>query len=63
MIFISYLCVCVLYRKNNAVSSKLAPVSVVKLWIQVFMTNCCLKQCTKHHNKVVILMHLFVGFL
>jgi hypothetical protein len=41
---VTYMCVCVHYRKNNGVSSKLAPVIIVTLWIQVVMTNCCWKQ-------------------
>jgi hypothetical protein len=28
------------YKKNNGISSKLAPVSIVTLWVQVVMTNC-----------------------
>jgi hypothetical protein len=44
MILTSYLYVGVHYRKNKGISSKLAPVSIVKLWIQVVMTNCCWKQ-------------------
>jgi hypothetical protein len=42
----SYLYVGVHYRKNKGVSNKLAPVSIVTLWIQVVMTNCCWKQWT-----------------
>jgi hypothetical protein len=72
MILTSYLYVSVRYKKNNGVSSKLATVSIVTLWIQVVMANCCWEQWTvvehdprsliKHHNKVVILMHLLVFY-
>jgi hypothetical protein len=44
MILTSYLYVGVHYRKNNGVSSKLVPVIIVTLWIQVVMTNCCWQQ-------------------
>jgi hypothetical protein len=44
MILTSYLYVCVHYKKNNGVSSKLASVSIVTLWIQVVMTSICWKQ-------------------
>jgi hypothetical protein len=43
---IIYISVGVHYRKNNGVSSKLAPVSIVTLWIQMVMTNCCWEQWT-----------------
>jgi hypothetical protein len=43
MIPTSYLYVGVHYSKNSGVSSKLAPVSTVTLWIYVVMTNCCWK--------------------
>jgi hypothetical protein len=46
MILTSYLYVGVYYKKNNGVSSKLAPVNIVTLWIQVVLTNCCWKQLT-----------------
>jgi hypothetical protein len=46
IILTSYLYVGVHYRKNNGVSSKLSPVSIVTLWIQVVTTNCCWKQWT-----------------
>jgi hypothetical protein len=46
MILTSYLHVGVHYKKNNGVWSKLAPVSIVTLWIQMVMTNCCWKQWT-----------------
>jgi hypothetical protein len=63
MILTSCLYVGVHYKKNNGVSSKLAPVSIVKLWIQVVMTNCCWKQwavvahgpCAVFHNSVRII--------
>jgi hypothetical protein len=38
MILTSYLYVGVYYKKNNGISSKLAPVSIVTLWIQVITT-------------------------
>jgi hypothetical protein len=42
------------YRKNNGVSSKLAPVSIVTLWIQVVVTNCCWEQWTVvEHGRVL----------
>jgi hypothetical protein len=44
MICTSQLYVGVHYRKHIEISSKLAPVSIVTLWIQVVMTNCCWKQ-------------------
>jgi hypothetical protein len=76
MILTSHLCISVHYKKNNGVSSKLAAVSIVSLWIQVAITNCCWKQWTvvehgprcsvfhnsSHHNKLVILMHLLVFY-
>jgi hypothetical protein len=37
----SYLYVGVHYKNNNGVSTKLAPVRIVTLWIQVVMANCC----------------------
>jgi hypothetical protein len=46
MILTSYLYVGVLYKKNNGVSSKLSPVSIVTLWTQVVMTDCCWEQWT-----------------
>jgi hypothetical protein len=46
MILTSYLYVGVHYKKNNRVSSKQAPVSVVTIWIQVVMTNSCWEQWT-----------------
>jgi hypothetical protein len=33
-------------RNNNGISSKMAAVSIVTLWIQVVMTSCCCKQWT-----------------
>jgi hypothetical protein len=44
MILTSYFDVGVHYKKNNGVSSKLAPVSIVTLWIQVVMTDCFQQQ-------------------
>jgi hypothetical protein len=44
MILISYLYVGVYYKNKNGVSSKLASVSIVTLWIQVVMTNCFQQQ-------------------
>jgi hypothetical protein len=41
MILTSYVYVGVHCKKNNGVSSTLAPVSTVTLWIRVVMTNCC----------------------
>jgi hypothetical protein len=46
MILTSYLYVCVCYKMNNGILNKLAPVSIVTLWIQVVMTNCCWEQWT-----------------
>jgi hypothetical protein len=48
MILISHLYVGVHYKKSNGVSSKLAPVSIVTLWIQVAMTNCLVVSTPKH---------------
>jgi hypothetical protein len=44
MILTSYLYVGVHYKKDNGVSSKLATVSIVTLWVQVVMTNSCWEQ-------------------
>jgi hypothetical protein len=53
MILTSYLYVGVHYKKNNGVSSKLVPVSIETLSIQVIMTNCCWKLWTvlKHSPR------------
>jgi hypothetical protein len=49
----------------NGVSSKLAPVSIVTLWIQVVMTNCCWKQWTvvKHGPRCTSLAVLWDGYI
>jgi hypothetical protein len=58
MILTSYLYVGVHYRKNNGVSSKLVTVSIVTLWIQVVMTNCCWKQWTVvEHGPTLAVFH------
>jgi hypothetical protein len=44
IILTSYLYVGVHYRKSNGISSKIAPVSIVTLWIQVGMVNHWWKQ-------------------
>jgi hypothetical protein len=46
MILTSYLYVGVRYKKNNGISSEVAPVNIVTLWLRVVMTNCCRKQWT-----------------
>jgi hypothetical protein len=46
MILTSYLYIGVHYRKNNGIWSKIVPVGIVTLWIQVGMANCCWKQWT-----------------
>jgi hypothetical protein len=46
MILTSTLYISVHYRKNNGISSKIVPVGIVTLWIQVYMANCCWKQWT-----------------
>jgi hypothetical protein len=70
MILTSCLYVGVHYRKNNGVSSKFAPVSIVALWIQVANTSgygykgltAVGSSLTRHHNELVILMHLLVFY-
>jgi hypothetical protein len=49
MILTSRLYVGVHYKKNNGVSSKLAPVSIVTLWIEVVMANFRWKHCLLLH--------------
>jgi hypothetical protein len=44
MILTSYLYVGVHYRKNNGISSEVAPISIVTLWINVDVVNRCWKQ-------------------
>jgi hypothetical protein len=39
-----YLYVGVHYRKNNGISSEVAPISIFTLWIKVDVVNCCRKQ-------------------
>jgi hypothetical protein len=53
MILTSYLYISVHYRTNNGISSKIVPVSIVTLWIQVVMANGCWKQWTvvEHGSK------------
>jgi hypothetical protein len=46
VILTSYLYIGVHYKKNNGVSNNIASVSIVTLWIQVGMANCCWKQWT-----------------
>jgi hypothetical protein len=50
MILTSYLYISVHYRKNNGISSKIVPVGIVTLWIQVGMANRCWKQWTVVEN-------------
>jgi hypothetical protein len=52
MILTSYLYVCVRYKKNNGVSSKLAAASIVTLWIQVLeAVDCCRIRPTHHVTR------------
>jgi hypothetical protein len=44
MIPTSYLYISVHYRKKNGISSKIVPVGIVTLCMQVGMANCCWKQ-------------------
>jgi hypothetical protein len=44
MILTNYLYVGVHYKKNNGISSKIVPVGIVTLWIQVGMANRCFHQ-------------------
>jgi hypothetical protein len=46
MILTSYLYISVHYRKNDGLSSKIVPVGVVTLWIQLGMANHCWKKWT-----------------
>jgi hypothetical protein len=62
MILTSYLYVDVHYNKNNWVSSKLAPVNVVTLWIQVVMTNSCWEQWTVvEHQPPVPFLYVMIS--
>jgi hypothetical protein len=73
MILTSYLYVGVGYKKNDGVSSKLAPVSIVTLWImtlriQIVMTNCCWKEWTVANmaqgvQRVQFVLLLFTNML
>jgi hypothetical protein len=44
MILTSYLYVSVHYRKNNGISSEVAPIGIVTLWIKLDVVNRCWKQ-------------------
>jgi hypothetical protein len=44
MILTSYLYVSVHYRRNNGISSEVAPISIVTLWIKLDVVNHCFQQ-------------------
>jgi hypothetical protein len=53
MILTSYLHVGVHYRKNDEISSEVAPISIAALWIKVGVVNRCWKQWTVvEHGRV-----------
>jgi hypothetical protein len=44
MILTSYLYVSVHYRRHNGISSEIAPISIVTLWIKLDVINHCFQQ-------------------
>jgi hypothetical protein len=58
MILTSYLYVGVHYRRNNGISSEVAPISIVTLWIQVGVVNRCWKQWTVVEHGPSCIVHL-----
>jgi hypothetical protein len=56
MILTSCLYVGVHYKRNDGISSELAPISIVTLWIQVDIVNRCWKQLTvvEHGPRAII---------
>jgi hypothetical protein len=55
MILTSYLYVGVRYRGNNRISSEVARISIVTLWIKVDVVNCCWKQWTFIRSVTILI--------